>query len=516
MKQLFRMLCCAALALALTGCGSSGKTISFTWFVDEIPQNLDPQLASTSAEVTAANHLYTGLYQMDESGTPQPGCASGHTLSDDGCTYTFTIRPDLYYQSVRGEVTDYAITAEDFVFAFRRIFLPETHSPYATSFAGIVNGLDILAGEKSPSLLGVTSPDPYTLVIRLNEPDPSFLEKLTLPGAMPCDQMYFESTMGTYGLTKKDCLTNGRFYLHNWTSEGMFLRRPAQGDLVNNLRLITNTNPRDMTSVQLVENDKCTAALDYSSEETRLSEISFSNTTWCLRISPEGLFADDALRKALAFAAQDVALPSDSRLYGPVTGLVPDGARVDTLDYRTHAGNALATPVDGDALWQQALLTVPAAKLQGQVLLVPDTADRAFVQTLNGTWQKRYGIFFNVETVDAETFARRYKDGDYTIALAPLPLTESDPTAFLSGFEKAMPPDQVLLYQTMVDEAAQAAGTEKIKLLSRIERLLAEQALVTPLYRQNARVLIDPSVTGLQFDPFGPILDVTWAHGKES
>ena len=515
MKQLFRMLCCAALALALTGCGSSGKTISFTWFVDEIPQNLDPQLASTSAEVIAANHLYTGLYQMDETGTPQPGCASGHTLSADGRTYTFTIRPDLYYQSVRGEDTQYAITAEDFVFAFRRVFLPETGSPYAASFAGIRNGLDILNGEKSPSLLGVTSPDPYTLVIQLNEPDPSFLEKLTLPGAMPCDQAYFESTMGTYGLTKKNVLSNGRFYLHNWTSEGMFLRRPAQGDLVNNLRLITNTNPRDMTPIQLVDNDKCTAVLDHTAGETDFSEISFSNTAWCLRISPTGLFENPALRKALSAAAQDVALPADTRLYGPVTGLVPDGARVDTLDYREYAGNALASTIDGDALWQQALLTVDAADLQGQVLLVPQSADRAFIQTLNGTWQRRYGVYFNVETVDDATFARRYQDGDYTLALAPVELTESDPTALLSGFADSLPPDLTLAYQELADTAAAAAGAEKIKLLSRMERLLAEQALVTPLFRQNARLLIDPSVTGLQFDPFGPVLDVTWAHGKE-
>lgn len=514
MKRLFRVLSGALLALLLTGCGTA-HTVSFTWFVDKIPTNLDPQLAQTSAEMIACNHLYTGLYQTDESGVPQPGCASGYTLSEDRLTYTFTIRPDLYYRTSRGDASAYAITAEDFVFAFQRIFRPETNSPYVTSFAGITGGMDIFQGTKPESALGVTAPDPYTLVIQLNSPDPSFLEKLTLPGAMPCDEAYFESTDGTYGLTKKTTISNGRFYLYNWTEGGLFLRRKANGNTVNSLRIVTNSNPPDVTPVQLVSNERCTAAVDLSTDPTDLQQIPYSNTTWSLLFGKNSVFDNTDLRQALSASAQNVPLPKNDTLYGPTQGLIPDGAQVDTLDYRAQAGNTLAQLGDGQDAWQRALQQVQVKDLKGLTLLVPESADKTHVQCVNGTWQKDFGLFFNVETVDNETFARRIQSGDYAIALAPIPMTVSDPTALLSSFAPQVPDALMSAYLELTTAANATSGSSKIDALAQIEHFLADQAIVTPLYRQNARLLLAPSMHGVQFDPFGPLIDVSWAYQDE-
>lgn len=514
MKRLYRILSGALLALLLTGCGAS-HTVSFTWFVDKIPTNLDPQLAQTSAEMIACNHLYTGLYQKDESGVPQPGCASSYTLSPDGLTYTFTIQPDLYYRTTRGDISTYAITAEDFVFAFQRIFRPETKSPYVTSFAGIAGGMDIFNGTKPESALGVSAPDPHTLVIQLNSPDPSFLEKLTLPGAMPCDEEYFESTDGTYGLTKKTSLSNGRFYLYNWTEGGLFLRRKADGNTVNSLRLVTNMNPVDVTPLQLVKNERCTAAIDLTTVSTDLQQIPYSNTTWSLLFGKNSVFANTDLRQALAAAAQEAPLPKNTALYSAACGLIPDGARVDTLDYREQAGDALAQQTNGQDAWQRALQQVQVKELKGLTVLVPDSVDQNFVQNLNGIWQKQFGLYFNVETVDAETFARRVQSGDYTIALAPIPMTVSDPTALLSSFAPQVPDAMMSTYLDMVAAVNSCTGNTKVDALAQIERYLADQAIVTPLYRQNARLLLDPTMHGLQFDPFGPLIDVSWTYQSE-
>ncbi len=514
MKRLFRVLSGTLFALLLTGC-STAHTVSFTWFVDKIPTNLDPQLAQTSAEIIACNHLYTGLYQKDESGVPQPGCASGYTLSEDGLRYTFTIRPDLYYHTARGDTSAYAITAEDFVFAFQRIFRPETNSPYVTSFAGIAGGMDVFQGTKPESELAVTAPDSHTLVIQLNSPDPSFLEKLTLPGAMPCDEEYFESTDGTYGLTKKTSLSNGRFYLYNWTEGGLFLRRKASGNAVNSLRIVTNSNPPDVTPVQLVSNERCTAAIDLSTEPTDLQQILYSNTTWSLLFGKSTIFDNTDLRQALSASAQNVPLPNNETLYGITHGLVPDGAQVDTLNYRAQAGDTLAQLGDGQDAWQRALQQVQIKDLKGLTLLVPESADKTYVQCLNGSWQKDYGLFFNIETVDAETFARRIQSGDFNIALAPIPMTVSDPTALLSSFAPLIPDTMMSAYLELTAAANSTTGSPKIDALAQIEHYLADNAIVTPLYRQNARLLLASSMHGVQFDPFGPLIDVSWAYQDE-
>ncbi len=223
----------------LAGCG--GQTNSFTWRAERVPNNLDPQLAAESPEIIAVTHLFSGLYRLDAEGIPQPDCAESCTVSPDGRTWTFRLRSGMRYSSRRGEDSGYAVTAEDFVFGLRRVFLPETGSPYARALGGIRGSGEVLAGG-DVSALGVRAVDELTLEITLTEPDEAFLEKLCLPGAMPCDQVFFESTGGAYGLGMDTTIGNGSFYLYNWTESGLFLRRAASDGRINSLRIVLAEN----------------------------------------------------------------------------------------------------------------------------------------------------------------------------------------------------------------------------------------------------------------------------------
>ena len=144
-----RRVLCALLAavfvLSLAGCGSGSA--SFTWFVDTIPSNLDPQVASTASDVIACENLYSGLVRKDASGKLVPALAERWEVSPDRRTYTFTLKSGLTYAATKGAATDYAITAEDFVFAFRRMFRADTASPYAVEFSPIENSAAVLAGQ---------------------------------------------------------------------------------------------------------------------------------------------------------------------------------------------------------------------------------------------------------------------------------------------------------------------------------------------------------------------------------
>ena len=73
MKHRFRLAAAvltALLFLTLTGCGSGSN--SFTWFVDTIPANLDPQVASAASDVIACENLYSGLVRKDPDGQLEP------------------------------------------------------------------------------------------------------------------------------------------------------------------------------------------------------------------------------------------------------------------------------------------------------------------------------------------------------------------------------------------------------------------------------------------------------------
>ncbi|EJW90255.1 ABC transporter, substrate-binding protein, partial [gut metagenome] len=83
------------MILSLTGCGSP---VSFTWLVDQVPDNLDPQLTFRGSDLTAVYNLYSGLVRLDEEGIPQPECAESWEISPDGLTYTFHLKENLHYE----------------------------------------------------------------------------------------------------------------------------------------------------------------------------------------------------------------------------------------------------------------------------------------------------------------------------------------------------------------------------------------------------------------------------------
>ena len=317
----------AAFLFALTGCGSSTNSASFTWFVDSIPANLDPQVASGASDVIACENLYGTLVRKDPDGELVPGLCEEWTVSPDGLTYTFTLKDGLRYAAAKGATTEYDITAEDFVFAFRRIFRADTASPYAVEFSAIQNSAAVLAGLADESSLGVSANGALSLVFRLSERDDNFLAKLAMPGAAPCDEAFFESTRGTYGLTAKTTLASGSFYLYNWTTNGLFLRRTVESPLVGSLRLVQDTSGSGKSAAQLIADDKCSAALDESGEATSLQTVSYSDTTWALLFNAaEGsVFQNQQLRQALAGIARETPMCPPAAYTQPQRGLCRRG-----------------------------------------------------------------------------------------------------------------------------------------------------------------------------------------------
>lgn len=507
----------AAFLFALTGCGSSTNSASFTWFVDSIPANLDPQVASGASDVIACENLYGTLVRKDPDGELVPELCEKWTVSSDGLTYTFTLKDGLTYAAAKGAVTEYDITAEDFVFAFRRIFRADTASPYAVEFSAIQNSAAVLAGLADESSLGVSANGPLTLVFRLSERDDNFLAKLAMPGAAPCDEAFFESTRGTYGLTAKTTLASGSFYLYNWTASGLFLRRTVESPLVGSLRLVQDTSGSGKSAAQLIADDKCSAALDESGETTSLQTVSYSDTTWALLFNAaEGsVFQNQQLRQALAGIARENADVPSSGLYAAAKGLVPEGLTVDGLDYRETAGDPLPTIPEPKALYLAARQGMATSDFSGVTLLLPKNAGLGeLADQINSAWQKECSLFFSVEEVEQDEFDARIAAGKYTIALAPIRAEGGSVYQMLQQFTTAggsLTGYADTVYADRLALSAQQTGKDRCALLAQCERQLLESCTVVPLLAQQKRLLLANGVRDLVFDPFFPVLDLTWA-----
>ena len=143
------------------------------------PGSLDPHKTSTSVEQHILDELYEGLTIYDGHGDLKPGVAASWRVSADGLVYTFLLRPDARWST--GE----RVTADDFVFAFRRLMNPTTGAGYANILYTVKNARGVNTGHLPVEALGIRAIDAGTLEITLEHPATYFLEQLTHMTAMP-------------------------------------------------------------------------------------------------------------------------------------------------------------------------------------------------------------------------------------------------------------------------------------------------------------------------------------------
>lgn len=126
------------------------------------PRFINPILAQTDADRDLTALLYAGLMRALPGGELIPDLAASYTVSEDGTTYTFTLRPDLFFHDRT------PITAQDVMFTVQSIQDPRIESTKAGTWDGV----------------SVEAPDARTVVFRLSRPYAGFLNNTTL-GILP-------------------------------------------------------------------------------------------------------------------------------------------------------------------------------------------------------------------------------------------------------------------------------------------------------------------------------------------
>ena len=172
------------------------------------PATLDPHLWVDGWEGNIVQDLFVGLTTLDAAVNVVPGAAESWTLSDDGRTYTFLLREGMTWSD--GE----PLTAEDFVFSFRRIMDPQTASPSAALLYDIKNGKAVNTGEAPVETLAVRALDPRRVEIELNEPTPYFPEIIVHRG-LPAPR-HAIAKHGRSWARPGTFVSNGAYVLDEW------------------------------------------------------------------------------------------------------------------------------------------------------------------------------------------------------------------------------------------------------------------------------------------------------------
>ena len=175
------------------------------------PAKVDPALNSSVDGACLAVNMFEGLYTYDKDGNLQPALAENTEVSEDGLTYTFTLRDGLKWS----DGTD--LTAKDFEYSWKRAAAPETGADYGYMF-------DAIAKTDDGSLDVTASEDGKTLTVNLVAPCAYFLDLAAFPAYLPVPQAQVEAAAGWETnpgawAAEAGFVTNGAYTMTSWKHE---------------------------------------------------------------------------------------------------------------------------------------------------------------------------------------------------------------------------------------------------------------------------------------------------------
>ena len=195
------------------------------------PAHLDPALNSSVDGACLAANAFGGLYTYGADGLLKPEFADGYTVSEDGLTYTFTLKEGLLWSDGT------PLTAADFVYSWQRAVNPETAADYAYMFDCIKGYAD--------GVLDVTA-EGNVITVNLNAPCAYFLDLAAFPTYYPVQQTAIENAEGykdengtvinpgAWAL-EAGFASCGAYMLESWTHEEsmVYVKNPNYWDAAN-------------------------------------------------------------------------------------------------------------------------------------------------------------------------------------------------------------------------------------------------------------------------------------------
>ncbi len=427
--KIISLILTIVLLLPLTSCDDTND--AYIYFqLDEVPRTLDPQTAQTDIELLLCQNLYEGLMRFDSEG--KLVCAVAESYQKQGLTYTFKISNKAEWKN--GD----KITANDFVFAFKRALSADTKSPYSSLLFSIKNAQSFLQGKSTD--LGVTAVDNQTLKIELSYDDKSFLEILTYPIAMPCNEPFFIECKGKYGLDTDFILSNGSYRLTKWGKDifGIRLYRSKyyNGNFTAKNAAVFISCDEKLTAYEVLNNGDADIAFLSANDAATLdnqkfNSASINNTIWFLTLSND---LPQPIRKAFSILASGEVFGNNLGYGASVANSIfPLGLNVETDATGTLPYNLDAAK----QLYSEAIVTMENKKLPADLKLYyyDNGFSKNMVTSIVGHWQNNLGAYINIESVSSpELLADQLNNQSYYMSIFPITAQNPSVTEYLSKF----------------------------------------------------------------------------------
>jgi len=516
-----RFLSCILFALLFLSC-TNDKSVDTSIMVNMggEPRSMDPTLNNESITSTYIFHIFESLTRKDKDNNLAPGMAESWTVSDDGMTYTFKIRENAKWSDGT------PLTANDFVYSFKRAVNPETAAEYAYMMEYIKNAKEITASEMSLDSLGVKALDDYTLEIVLENPTAYFLEFMAVTGVyVPLREDIIEASPDTWTQNPETYIGNGPYIMaERKIDEKIVLEKNdfywAKEEIIApkiTFVLMTDTT----AALAALKNDDIHFAVPPVGEIDKLREEGFIVDNHAYGVIYIALnmtnpkLSDQRVRQALSLAVDRNYLIENivkGNQY-PAGAVVPNQIVGYEKTFREEGGDYI--PVKEEDYLKNVesakALLAEAGYPNGEgfpVLEIKVTAGlyTLIAEAMQQMWKENLGIDIMIMTEDFpitldnlrnkqyET-ARMGWTGDYNDPMTILEIFTSSSAINFSGFNSEE-------YDGLIDFAKSSPDSKKrMEALHKAEAMVLEGMPVIPLYYRADSIMISPKLKGYILDP---------------
>ncbi|PWD88251.1 ABC transporter substrate-binding protein [Ignatzschineria cameli] len=475
------------------------------------PQSLDPHKIEGVPEANLARDQFEGLVNIDLNGEIRPGVAESWE-NDDYRVWRFNLRKDAKWSN--GD----PVTAEDFVYSWKRLVDPNTASPYASylQYAHVENVDDIVNGKADPDTLGVRALDDHTFEITLSEPIP-YIDKLVgHTSTVPVHRATVEK-YGNQWTAPGNFVSNGAYKLKDWVvNERIVLQRNDQYwdndktviDEVTFLAIpseVTDVNRYRSGEVDMTNN---AIPVDLFSRLQRdipdEVKISPSLCTYYYEINNEQAPFDDARVRAAVKLALDRDIIANKVMgqgQTPAFGFTPpstvdmEAIEPEWFQLTQKERNEKAKQLLADAGYG------PGNPLSFTLLYNTSEAHRKVAIAAASILKQNAGIEVKLENQEWKTFLDSRHQGNYEVARAGWCADYNEPSSFLNIMLSTSSNNTSHYKSDAFDVAMRksiTAATEddRVKAYQEAERILDEDSAIVPIYYYVSPRLVKPYVGG--------------------
>lgn len=503
---------------------SSSKKIAQTIRINitEEPSSLDPRKARKLNDCNVIKMLMEGLTRMNYDNNPDLALAESVSISEDQLTYTFTLKKTKWSN---GE----SLTANDFVYAWKKILSPTFPADNAAVLYGIKNASLIKEGKLPISMLGVQAVNDTTLVIQLERPIPFFLQKLSSPTTYPIhaetdkENPHWAEHVETY-------VGCGPFKLDEWKHSDSIsvVKNDKYWDATNvKLKKIEMVMVTPETGLNMYEKNELDwegsplsfiplDAMDSLKEKQELKTQSFLITSFIRTNVNKAPFNSVNVRKAFAIAMDRHSI-IDHILNGYsafASGLVPKSLGLRNTEYfedgdQVTAKQLLEKAIKEDHVSQKDLSSITLSFLSNEKYY-------RICQAIQEQWKQAFNIDVKLEPLEGKVFFSRISKQDFQLALGSWIADFRDPINFLEVFKtRDLGTNNTNWenndYISKIEKSYRTTDVEERKvLLQECEQILVNDMPIIPIWHGNMHYVRNDKIKNVIVSETGTI-DFKWA-----